>query len=195
MGSAETESATWDETHYFSVGKYLLDTGRWDVPDSILHPPLFFYLSSLPLLSVDTDPALFMRPAPPTADRVHLHSSPADLPRGRALLSSAANADDALLTESRLMMVGVAVLLGAFVWAWSDRRYGAGSGVLAAALFTVDPNILAHSHLVTPDICVTTFSFITCATCGGSSPSLAVGTPGGVAWRSGWRCSRNSRGS
>jgi len=161
VGSIRSHSATWDETHYFGVGKYLLETGRWDVPDSILHPPLSFYLSSLPLLSVDTDPALFMRPAPPTTDPGYLDFlGTADVPRGRALLSSAANANDTLLTESRLMMVGVAVMLGAFVWAWSDRRYGAGSGVLAAVLFAIDPNILAHSHLVTPDICVTTFSFI-----------------------------------
>lgn len=161
VGAIRSHSATWDETHYFGVGKHLLDTGRWDVPDSIVHPPLSFYLSSLPLLSVDTDPALFMRPAPPTTDPRYLaFLGTADVARGRALLSSAANVGDTLLTESRLVMVGVAVLLGAFVWVWSDRRYGAGSGVLAAVLFAIDPNILAHSHLVTPDMCVTTFSFI-----------------------------------
>lgn len=44
------ESSTWDETHYFGMGKYLLQTGRWDVQGCILHPPLSYYLSSIPLL-------------------------------------------------------------------------------------------------------------------------------------------------
>ena len=161
LGAIRSDSATWDETHYWGIGKYLLETGRWDVPGCILHPPLSFYLNSLPLLAVETDPALFMRPPPPIMDPGYLHFlGTADLPRGRALLSSAANADDALLTESRLIMVGIGVLLGGFVWAWSHARYGAGSGVLAATMFAIDPNILAHSHLITPDISVTTFSFI-----------------------------------
>ncbi len=161
VGSIRNDSATWDETHYLGLGTYLLETGRWDVPGSILHPPLTFYLSGLPLLSANIDPALFA-PGPPATDPGFYVDclGAADLPRGRALLSSAANADDSLLTDSRLMMVGVALLLGAFVWAWSDVRYGAGSGVLAAALFAIDPNILAHSHLITPDISVTACSFI-----------------------------------
>src|SRR6202050_1138835 len=161
VGSLRRQSATWDETHYLGVGKYLLETGRWDIPDSILQPPLSFYLNSVPLLSVETDPALFMRPAPPSTDPAYLEFlGTADVPRGRAVLSSAANAGDTLLTESRLMMVAIAVLLGGFVWAWSSSRYGALSGVLGAALFAIDPNMLAYSHLITPDICVTTFSFI-----------------------------------
>jgi 4-amino-4-deoxy-L-arabinose transferase-like glycosyltransferase len=160
-GAIRSDSPTWDETHYLGIGQYLFETGRWDIPDSIVHPPLSFYLNSIPFLSVTTDLAIFMRPPPPVTDPGYLDFlGTADLPRGRALLSNAANADDALLTESRFMMVGIGVLLGAFVWVWSDARYGAASGVLAAALFAIDPNILAHSHLITPDICVTAFSFI-----------------------------------
>ncbi len=53
------ESTTWDETHYFGLGKYLLQTGRWDVPGSILHPPLSYYLHSIPLLFVSTNDALW----------------------------------------------------------------------------------------------------------------------------------------
>ena len=53
--SLRQESATWDETVYFGLGKYLLQTQRWDVPGAILHPPLSYYLHSLPLLFVETD--------------------------------------------------------------------------------------------------------------------------------------------
>jgi hypothetical protein len=160
-GAIRSDSATWDETHYFGVGKYLLETGRWDVPDSILHPPLSFYLSSAPLLFTDTDLTLFSRPGPAPTDPGYVDFlGTADLSRGRELLASPTNANDALLTDSRRMMVGIALLLGLFVWIWSDQRYGMGSGIVAAVLFAVDPNLLAHGHLITPDIVVSTFSFI-----------------------------------
>ena len=48
------ESATWDETNAFGIGKYLLQTGKWDIKGSILHPPLPYYLSSIPLLFFPT---------------------------------------------------------------------------------------------------------------------------------------------
>ena len=57
-------------------------------------------------------------------------------------------------------MVATAVLLGVFVCRWSRALYGPVSALFAAALFTFDPNILAHARLITPDITVTTFSFI-----------------------------------
>ncbi len=152
------ESATWDETHYLGLGKYLLQTGRWDVPGSILHPPLSYYLHSLPLLFIDTDPAVWK--PDPTRAASHDYLAAADIARGQAILSSPANASDRLLTSSRLMMVATAVLLGCFVFAWSEALYGPRSAVLAAVLFSFCPNILAHAHLITPDITLTTFAFI-----------------------------------
>ena len=34
--SLTQESATWDETHYFGLGKYLVQHQRWDVPGSVV---------------------------------------------------------------------------------------------------------------------------------------------------------------
>jgi len=59
------------------------------------------------------------------------------------------------------MMVSIAVLLGYFVYSWSYSLYGMWSAMLAAVLYTFCPNILANARLITPDISVTTFSFIT----------------------------------
>jgi 4-amino-4-deoxy-L-arabinose transferase-like glycosyltransferase len=151
--SLTQESATWDETLLFGIGKYLLQTQRWDVPSAILHPPLSYYLQSIPLLFVDTDPGLWKTPGP-DADPV-----PA-IQRGRMLLSSPANQGDRLLTEARLVMVSTAVLLGCFVYAWSYSLYGQWSAMLAVVLYTFCPNILANARLITPDIVVTTFFFI-----------------------------------
>jgi len=155
--SLRQESATWDETVYFGLGKYLLQTQQWDVPGAILHPPLSYYVHSAPLLLVETDAdAWKYRPDSPDPKYV----SWSDAQRGQTLFSSPANAGDRLLTMSRMMMVATAMLLGIFVYIWSRSLYGPVSGLFAAALFTFDPNILAHARLITPDITVTTFSFI-----------------------------------
>ena len=157
--SLRQESATFDETNYFGIGKYLLQTGRWDVPGSILHPPFFYYLSSLPLMFVDTDPTVWRTEPGKSEDLDYLASG--DIRRGQALLSAPANRDDRLLTWSRLTMVATAVLLACVVFAWSAKLYGPTSAALAAVLVTFCPNVMAHARLITPDIGVTTFAFMT----------------------------------
>jgi hypothetical protein len=153
------ESSTWDETCYIGLGKYLVQHRRWDVPGSILHPPLSFVIHSIPLLFVNTDTNLWKADPAKSNDINYLGTS---LPwRGQDLLSSPANQGDRLLNASRLMMVLTALLLGCFVYAWSYSLYGYSGAILAVILFSFSPNILAHSRLITPDICITTFSFIT----------------------------------
>jgi 4-amino-4-deoxy-L-arabinose transferase-like glycosyltransferase len=45
-----------------------------------------------------------------------------------------------------------ALLLGWLVFRWARTLYGPAAGLLALALFVLDPNILAHSALVTTDL-------------------------------------------
>lgn len=158
LTSLVQESATWDETHYFGLGKYLLQSGRWDVRGSILHPPLAFYVSALPLFLSESDPALWQPDPGHAKDRTYRGT--ADVGRGQALLSGQANLGDRLLTQSRSMMVLLALLLGVFVFRWAKLLYGHYSAAAAAILFAFSPNLLAHARLITPDIVVTTFSLI-----------------------------------
>jgi 4-amino-4-deoxy-L-arabinose transferase-like glycosyltransferase len=153
------ESSTWDETCLFGLGKYLLQNQRWDVPGSILHPPLSYYLHSIPLLFADTDPRLWSYP--PSAAGQPGFRGGCDVHRGQFLLSTPANRGDRLLIQSRLMMVSVATLLGWFVYSWSYSLYGKWSAILAGVLYTCCPNIIAHARLITPDIVVTSCAFIT----------------------------------
>ena len=152
--SLRDDSATWDETHYFGIGAYLLEHGRWDVSGSILHPPVSYYLHGIPLLLAGLDTSVFE----PTSD--FLERGRTNTERGQALLASAANRGDRLLIASRLMMVAVGVLLGGFVYAWSQALYGPRSAMLAVFLYAFCPNLLAHARLITPDISVTAFSFV-----------------------------------
>src|SRR5579862_5453064 len=81
--SLRQESATWDETVYLGLGKYLLQTRRWDVPGSILHPPLSYYWHSLPFLFVDTPQDPWKYNPPNAADPRYPALSDAE--RGQAI--------------------------------------------------------------------------------------------------------------
>jgi 4-amino-4-deoxy-L-arabinose transferase-like glycosyltransferase len=153
------ESSTYDETTYFGMGKYLLQHRHWDVPGSILHPPLSFYISSVPLLFFPTDTEVWQSDPLRANDPEYLGAG--DMLRGQTLLATAANQDDRLLDLSRAMIVLTALLLGWFVYRWSDALYGKASAILAIVLFSFSPDILAHARLITPDMTLTTFSFIT----------------------------------
>jgi Dolichyl-phosphate-mannose-protein mannosyltransferase len=52
----------------------------------------------------------------------------------------------------RYVTVLSGVLLGWLVFCWARALYGAAAGLLAVTLYVFDPNILAHSALVTTDL-------------------------------------------
>ena len=158
LTSLVQESSTWDETSYLGLGKDILQNQRWDAPGAILHPPLSYYLHDLPLWFFPTDQNLWKLNPARVNDLEYLGMS--DTFRGQKLLASPANRGDRLLILSRLMMVLTAVLLGWFVYAWSYSLYGKWSAMLAVGLYSFCPNILANARLITPDITLTTFSFI-----------------------------------
>jgi len=154
------EAATWDETHSFGLGKYLLKNMKWDVPGSILHPPLSFYISSIPFLFIpDKQKPLWEYDQNINKDLLFLAG--VDNTRGQALLSSDLNRDNILFYLSRLMIIFVALLLGRYIYIWSYSIYGEKGALLSLCLFSFCPNMLAHSHLTTPDMTLTAFSFIT----------------------------------
>jgi 4-amino-4-deoxy-L-arabinose transferase-like glycosyltransferase len=159
VSSLVTKSATWDETNYFGLGNYLLKNRRWDVPSASLHPPLAFYLDSLPLVFSHFDPNVWVHPTSATAAFAFVGA--ADIARGQTFLSSAENRGDRLLTLSRLMVVLQALVLGYFVYRFSTTIYGWRSGLLALLFFAFCPNMLAHAGLITPDMTLTACFFIT----------------------------------
>jgi 4-amino-4-deoxy-L-arabinose transferase-like glycosyltransferase len=157
--SIATKSATWDETNYFGMGDYLLRNWRWDVPSAVIHPPLAYYLDSLPLLFADLDRRVWTYSPSTPRDLAFLRA--ADIERGQALLSSPANRGDRLLLLSRCMVILQALLLGYFVYRFGTRLYGWKAGLLALAFFAFCPNMIAHGALITPDMTLAVFFFVT----------------------------------
>lgn len=62
-----------------------------------------------------------------------------------------------LFLRARAVIVALGALLVVLVWWWARALYGAEAGLAAAALATFNPNLMAHSRLVTNDVGVTLF--------------------------------------
>jgi len=145
IASALVESATNDEPANIPSGYvYLL---RGDYIDGT-HPPLLRYWASIPLLILHPndfagDPSWYKDWG--TYGRQFLYHNN---------VNSAA-----LIFWPRLMVMILTLGLGLLIGAWAKQRNGVWAGTLAVALFSLDPNMLAHGHYVTTDMAVTLASF------------------------------------
>ena len=155
--SMRLKSPTWDETDYFGLGYYILKYRKWDVPASTLHPPLTYYLNSLPYLFYDADVNAWDLPPSLKCPECSNYTNPI---AGLRLLTDKRYTQDQLLFYSRISTIFIALILGFLLWKWTNELYGSFSAGVALLLFSFSPNILAHSRLITPDLAITCFNFI-----------------------------------
>jgi hypothetical protein len=149
-------SPVWDEMHFWGLGSYLWSAGRFDVPGVAIHPPLSYYLNSLPLVGSRVPREVFAA-QPPGSDPATLLL--ADVDRGNALL---AGLGWRAFLGSRLVFVLVYCLLGVVVFLWSRHLWGDAGGLFSLGLSLLCPNLMAHGYLVTTDLLVATLLFTTC---------------------------------
>jgi 4-amino-4-deoxy-L-arabinose transferase-like glycosyltransferase len=157
ISSMRLKSPTWDETSYFGLGYYLCKNQTWDVPASTLHPPLSYYLNSIPYLFYDADETAWDLPPSFKGEGASNLSFPL---AGLRLLTDRRYPQDQVLFWSRVPTVLIALLLGFFVWKWTRELSGTLSAAIVLLLFTFSPNILAHARFITPDLILTCFTFI-----------------------------------
>ncbi len=55
-------------------------------------------------------------------------------------------------SAARVATIAASAVLGLLVWRWSRELYGSIAGAVSLGLYVLDPNLLAHSHLVTTDV-------------------------------------------
>lgn len=151
------KSATFDEVQYFGIGKYLLTEHKWDIMGAILHPPLSYYLQSLPLLFVHEDKKIWHYDE---KNRDLEFLGAIDYLRGQELLAAGFNDGDKILIASRCMTLLVSLLLGVYIYRFSALLFGTPGGLLSLALFTFCPNMLAFSGISVPDMPLAVFTFI-----------------------------------
>jgi 4-amino-4-deoxy-L-arabinose transferase-like glycosyltransferase len=162
LHTAWQKSPTWDEPGYFGLGAYLLQTGHWDVPASCSHPPLAFYLHSLPVFFYPIDWSPWRYPQGKAGDLDFLRS--ADLRRGNALLLNAGYAGERLFFFCRATSLVFYGLLALALYRWGCRLRRSQGGLLALGLLALCPNALAHAALINTDFAFeAAFALAVCA--------------------------------
>jgi predicted membrane-bound dolichyl-phosphate-mannose-protein mannosyltransferase len=148
--SARREAQTLDEGAHLAAGYSYLKTGDFRLNPA--HPPLSKVLSAL--LLVPLNPALPLNAADwSRADEYKI---------GKAFLYRNRVPADTLLLAGRSATMGLTLLLGLAIAVCCRKYFGSAAAVFSLALFSFDPNILAHGRYVTSDICVTLLIFLSC---------------------------------
>jgi 4-amino-4-deoxy-L-arabinose transferase-like glycosyltransferase len=145
-------SATWDEPIHLTAGYAAVAQGDFRVDPS--HPPLLRMWASLPAVlmpEVALDTGAIERTAPASwLQEAYLFAH---------RFMYVENDADRLLYAGRGMMVLLGVGLGFVLFFWARSWLGFVPAVVALTCYTLEPNLLAHSSLVTTDLGVTCFMF------------------------------------
>jgi 4-amino-4-deoxy-L-arabinose transferase-like glycosyltransferase len=162
------KSATADEPINLTAGYTMLKLKDYRIhPDNM---PLLRMWAALPLLAMRD---------------VQLNTnSPAWVSSSRLQFSHdflyKDNDADRMLYRARFMNVLLGVVLGALLFSWAREWFGFWPAAIALLLFATEPNILAHTSLVTTDIGVTCFMFGTVYFAWRFAQRLSVGNLAGL---------------
>jgi hypothetical protein len=143
------QSATFDEPGNLVSGYVSLRFG-----DDRLIPqnlPLVKLLAAAPLL-FGQDLALPTPPQPWSAEAQYRYAS-------RFLYE--VNDGDTLLLRGRLAVLPLSLVLGCGVFLWAKQLFGRVAATFAVLLYCFEPNVLAHSGLITTDVATSCFMFWT----------------------------------
>jgi 4-amino-4-deoxy-L-arabinose transferase-like glycosyltransferase len=136
------DSPTFDETAHLPAGVSHWQYGTFDL--FRVNPPLVRMVAALPALAVGT-----------TTDWRSFDDAPGTRPEfqiGRDFLYANGERSFWLFFLSRCACIPFS-LLGAYLcYRWAKDLYGPRAGLLALALWCFSPNILAHGHVMTPDV-------------------------------------------
>jgi hypothetical protein len=153
VNSYTQKSATWDEPIHLADGYYSAAAHDFRVDPE--HPPLLRMWAALPLLALTN-----VRTDPGQIDGVRPTDwAFADLFLFTHQLIYRNNDADALLYPARFMIVVLGAILGCLLFWWVHEWYGFATAALALVLFVFEPNLAAHSALVTTDLGVTCLMF------------------------------------
>jgi 4-amino-4-deoxy-L-arabinose transferase-like glycosyltransferase len=163
LASVGTMSPTFDEPYHIVRSYVYLKTGDIALVARGGHPPLANMLSVAPLLLRSDIVLPAHQPGWPDV------TSFKDLFRvADQFFWRIGNDAESMVFWSRLPMMLLSALLAGLVFLWAKQLNGTvqgplasrSAGLLALLLYTFDPNILAHSSVVTTDFGATFFIFV-----------------------------------
>jgi Dolichyl-phosphate-mannose-protein mannosyltransferase len=142
-------SQTVDEATHLAAGYSYLATRDFRLDPE--HPSFIKQLQALPLFLVYRLP---FNPSPQQwrdADSYRI---------GQDFLYQSIISADQMLAWSRFPNLFLGILLVVFIGWWAYRLWGSFAALLATALASFEPNLVAHSSLVTTDLGVALFIFL-----------------------------------
>ena len=140
-------SATWNEPYHLLAGLSYWQAADYGVNPE--HPPLAKLVGALPLL--------FMPIRAPRVGRNDSKHAANNL--GSAFVYGMGNDTGALLLRARLADAAMGLLLILLLFEAGYRMFGAGVAWIAAVLGVFEPNLVAHSALITTDLACAVFFF------------------------------------
>lgn len=146
--AAYRDSATLDEVGHFAAGLSHWHRGNFD--QYRVNPPLVRMVACLPVLLAG--PTIDTRGFDFRFDPRSVGSLRPEFLSGRYIAGNLGAEYFWLLTLARWACIPFSVLGAVICFRWANELYGWQSGVLATALWAFCPNILAHGHLITPDV-------------------------------------------
>lgn len=155
LTSVCTTSPSFDEPYHIVRSYVYLKTGDSALVARGGHPPWANMLSVIPLLLRSDIVLPVHQPGWPDV------SSFKDLFRvADQFFWRLGNDAESIVSWARLPMMLLSALLAVLVFSWAKQLDGALAGLLALVLYTFDPNIIAHSSVVTTDLGATFFIFV-----------------------------------
>jgi 4-amino-4-deoxy-L-arabinose transferase-like glycosyltransferase len=137
VASAADHSLTADEPHYIGTGVHLWKSGDYHFARTLkFQPPLAYHLASLPLLGLDLSKV----------------SATDDV--AKRLVTQGVVKRGTLRLLSRLPFALLACWGALLVYLWACEAAGPAAGLLAAAIYTLSPMLLAHGSIAHSDIVV-----------------------------------------
>jgi hypothetical protein len=144
--SVRRESQTWDEANHIFTGYR-----SWTHADFGLnpeHPPLVKMLATVPLLWLPLK-------VPELQGRFFKEDA---FLRGKEFLYQ--NDADQILARTRTAAAILTLLTALVVFFGTREMFGTGAAFIALTLLTFDPNLLAHGALITTDVGLACFMFL-----------------------------------
>jgi Dolichyl-phosphate-mannose-protein mannosyltransferase len=148
ISTISRQSITFDETAHLPAGYSYIKARDYRL--NYEHPPLCKLLAAVPLQFLRLSSFLT------TAE----WQNAKEWEYGDKFLNHNTRPVDSILFWARIPIVVLGLLLGIFVFLWTNQIYGAYAALSALFVYTFSPNILAHSGLVTTDLGAACFIFI-----------------------------------
>ncbi|MFH2070891.1 MAG: glycosyltransferase family 39 protein [Elusimicrobiota bacterium] len=149
IDSLRQESATFDESEHLAAGYSYWKTGDYRLNPE--HPPLIKMIAALPLLLFN-----------PTFPKEHIAwEKRLQFVIGDIFLyHNSVDAEKMLYLGRIMLLLVITILLGWIIYRWGTELYGHFGGLSALFFFSFCPPIIAHTKLITTDMGLTCFFFL-----------------------------------